>query len=814
VRARFLHKTGSPTLLRILVGLILLGGLVTLWGPRPHALTGPLVPFPLVFVSRQIPNNGTIYWNVPKDQPGVGPHSRFRPASPGQLVVREVDGSTRLLVDGAAPTAASLNLIDVNAPDVSYDGQWIAFAGLPQGSYAQNPVTNPGAWRIYVIRADGTQLRKVTPEESRAAIPDNLQAYDDTDPCWLPDGRLVFASSRWPSFAHYSGVRTSNLYVINSDGTGRRRITAERNGADRPVVDPLTGKIVYARWWRNHRFPLDDMSTVTDAAGWYKQKDGLSAIRGLQMTGAAQYADWLFRNAWHAATINPDGTGLALWGAAIRNESVTGNDEKNHVYGGGFSPAGVYFANYFPMYNMTEAGGFGGIRRFTRGAAAGYTPILGITTLTGDYVHPSNPTSYGVFHGTYVTEPEVLPDGRLVVSVAPDVGQDYALYVANADGSGLTPVYDRIGTTELRVRAIRPRPLPPVLTDTVTQEPSLVPPPAAGPYDQDGTFVFDSLNVYANGAVDTDIISAPAIGSAATIRFFIDHQRSSPGSFPNLDWPILLVERPVSPAGSVTEPAAPANVPLFEQLRTPDGKVPFTGGHQQTGAAHVSGMNYGRPATTVRCVGCHIGHTMIPVPASAELAQWTNLAPGATITVSSTRDANQNKGLIDRRVLKGEIWRYWTSAPGQNQNQWARLTFPVPIRVQSVRLYNPRAGEANSNISVLAATVRLYSDAAATQQVAVQAVGVLSVAGTTVEFTPIVARAVQIDLNSVTGTFYGAPSAGLAEVEVIASGDVSSTAPPPPPPPANDGDLDGLPDDWETRVRSQSCGPERRQRRS
>jgi hypothetical protein len=762
------------------------------------AQVSPLVPYPLVFVSRQIPDRGTIYWSVPNDQPGVGAHSRFRVASPGQLVVRETNGALRLLVDGAAPTTASLNLIDVNAPDVSYDGQWIAFAGIPQGSYDRGPVTNPSAWRIYVIRADGTGLRRVSPDESRAGISGNLQAYDDTDPAWLPDGRLVFSSTRYPGFGHYSGARLSNLYVMNADGAGLHRITAERNGADRPLVDPVTGKIVFARWWRNHRFPLDDMSTVADANGGFRQKDGLSALTDVQMTGAGQYAGFLFRNAWHAATINPDGTGLALWSGSQRNQPVAGNDERNHMYGGGFSPSGELYANYFPMYNMTEAGGFGGIRKFVRGAAAGYTPIAGQTTLSTNYASPSNPTSFGVYNGTYVTEPEVLPDGRVIVSTANSVGQDYGLAVMNADGSGMTALYDRPGTTELRVRAIRPRTLPPVLGDTVTQVASRTPPTAAGPYDIDGTFVFDALNVYANAPVDVDVLSAPAIGSAATIRFFIDHQRTSPGSFPNLDWPILLGTLPVAPDGSVREPAAPANVSLFEQLRRPDGRVPFTNGPEPTAAAHVAGMNYGRPGTTARCMGCHMGHTLIPVPATAEAAKWTNLAPGAAVEVSSSRDATYNKGLIDRRVMKGENWRYWTSANGQYQNQWARLIFPVSIRVQTVRLYNPRqGGDASSSIAVPSAIVRLYSDAAGTQQVAQQSVGALSVSGTDVTFaTPTVARVVRIDIGATTGTFYGARVASLAEIEVIASGDVTSTAPPPPP---DDTDLDGLPDDWETR---------------
>jgi hypothetical protein len=774
-----------------------LAAAVLLYVQRPIAQGGPGIPYPLVFASRQIPDRGTIYWNVPRAQPGVGAHSRFRLAAPGQLVVREPNGTLRVLVDGTAPTSASLHLIDVNAPDVSYDGQWIVFAGLPQGSHDAAPANNPNAWRIYVIGADGSGLRRVSPDEDRAAIPSILRAYDDTDPVWLPDGRIAFASTRWPAFGHYSGVRVTNLYVVDADGTDLRRITAERNGAERPLVDPVTGKIVFARWWRNHRFPLDDMSTIADPNGGYRRHNGLSAERNVQMDGSPQYADHLFRNAWHAAAINPDGTGLALWGGSQRNQAASGNDERNHMYGGGFAPNGDLYANYFPMYNMTEAAGFGGLRRFSRGALAGYTPVAGITTLGTTYVNPSNPTSYGVYPGPYVTEPEVLPDGRLVVSRALDVNQDYGLAVMNADGTGVVPVYDRAGTTELRVRAIRPRPIPPVIADTVTQVPSRVPPTAAGPYDVDGTFVFDALNVYANAPVDVDIISAPAIGSAATIRFFIDHQRTSMGSFPNLDWPILLGERAVAADGSVREPAAPANVPLFEQLRRADGRVPLTGGPEPTGAAHVAGMNYGRPGTTARCVGCHIGHTLIPVPATDAAAKWSNLAPGAAIEVSSTRDAAYNRGLIDRRVLKGEIWRYWTAATGQHENQWAKLTFPVPIRVHKVRLYNPRpGGEANSSLAIGGATVRLYSDAAATQQVAVQTVGALTVGGTDATFTPAVARAVRVEIGAVTGTFYGARTASLAEIEVIASGDVSGTAPPPEP---DDTDGDGLPDDWEAR---------------
>jgi hypothetical protein len=365
----------------------------------------------------------------------------------------------------------------------------------------------------------------------------------------------------------------------------------------------------------------------------------------------------------------------------------------------------------------------------------------------------------------------VLPDNRIVVSWASGIEQDYGLYVVNADGTGLTKLYDNPGTTELRAKVLAPRPKPPVLTDSITSDASLLPPPATGPYDQDGTFTFDALNVYFNAPVDTEIINAMPVGSAAVIRFFLDHQRTGPGSYPNFDWPILLDERPVNPNGSVRQPNSPANLPLFEQIRSTDGTVPFTPGVSGS-AAHVAGMNFGRPGEVQRCVGCHSGHSMIPVPATDEEAQWTNLAPGAVVAVSSSRDDEHNRGLVDRRVRTGEIWRYWTSAHGQTANQWIQLTFPVPVTVRTVRLYNPRQGdEANSSINVGQATVRLFSDAAGNIEAARQVSGALSTDGTDLSFDEVQARVVRVEFDRVTGSFYGVDSVGLAEIEVIARGE-------------------------------------------
>jgi hypothetical protein len=166
---------------------------------------------------------------------------------------------------------------------------------------------------------------------------------------------------------------------------------------------------------------------------------------------------------------------------------------------------------------------------------------------------------------------------------------------------------------------------------------------------------------------------------------------------------------------------------------------------------------------------------MIPVPANPADAQWTNLAPGAAVTVSSLHPhpdySKSTLGLIDRQVRKGSIYNYWRSDPQQNPNQqWVQLTFPVTVTVRTVRLYNPRQGD-DSTIQVNQATVRIYSDAAAITEVAQATSGPLSVDGVNVSFDDLQARTVRVEINSVSGLLQGDVVASLAEVEVIARGE-------------------------------------------
>ena len=517
------------TILSYVLSLALLQPLLA--PPALRAQAPPGIP-PLVFVSRQLLPNGSVYYTETNALPGVGGYSRFRVASPGRLLVRESNGSIRVLIDGANPTAATLNLIDVNAPDVSYDGTKILFAGFPADEYDpssdRRPLANPDGWRIYVINANGTGLRQLTFSDQDnldysqfgTTAASALRSYDDTDPAWLPDGRIVFSSSRWPVLAQYSGSRASNLYVMNGDGSNLHRITAEKNGADRAIIDPITGKIVFSRWWRNQRHATDLMDTVPNnqysCCEGYDRKDGLTRNRGNEVGGFFL----LRRNRWHLASINPDGTDLVQFAGPHHSSDGV------QAYGGSFGPNDEFIANYFPITNLSEAAGFGGLRRYRRGQTE-YEPIAGVWARydQGLSLVRESPPSFGVLRHDYAAEPAVLADGRIVFSLAQNIYQDYGLYVSDPNGGGRTLLYDLPGTSELRARPLLPRARPPIIPDSVNTYASLLPPTEAGPYDQDGTFVFDALNVYGNAPVDTVEASAPPVGSAATIRFFTDFQR-------------------------------------------------------------------------------------------------------------------------------------------------------------------------------------------------------------------------------------------------------------------------------------------------
>ena len=123
--------------------------------------------------------------------------------APSSVYVVNADGSgqRRLARNLWAAGAGSGPTFD---PAWSPDGQMIAFVG--RVGLTAGPVTGLGE-PIYVVRADGSGLRNLTPKP--------VGTY--AAPTWSPDGRkLAFVSDR---------EGNSDVYVMNADGSGQRSLT-------------------------------------------------------------------------------------------------------------------------------------------------------------------------------------------------------------------------------------------------------------------------------------------------------------------------------------------------------------------------------------------------------------------------------------------------------------------------------------------------------------------------------------------------------------------------------------------------------------
>jgi len=146
-------------------------------------------------------------------------------------------------------------------------------------------VGSHGRWQIFEIGVDGRGLRQVTRGEEN-----DVDSYDS---CYLPDGRVLFASS-----ACYQSVpcerrcdEVANLCIMDADGSRMRRLCFDQDHNFYPSL-MADGRVLYTRW------------EYTDIA---------HAFTGRLMT------------------MNPDGTG-----------------QRAHYASGGFWPNRIFYARPIP----------------------------------------------------------------------------------------------------------------------------------------------------------------------------------------------------------------------------------------------------------------------------------------------------------------------------------------------------------------------------------------------------------------------------------------------------------------------------------
>ena len=139
----------------------------------------------------------------------------------------------RQLAAGALPVGSYQH------PELSADGRRILFAYCPVPSVPVNREQHLDRFfHLYEMNTDGSGLRQLT-----------SGSFDDFSPRYLPDGRLVFVSTRRGGF-HRCGrgpCPTYTLAVSEADGSNPHPISFHETHEWDPAVLP-DGRVLYTRW--------------------------------------------------------------------------------------------------------------------------------------------------------------------------------------------------------------------------------------------------------------------------------------------------------------------------------------------------------------------------------------------------------------------------------------------------------------------------------------------------------------------------------------------------------------------------------------
>ncbi|HOX40472.1 MAG TPA: hypothetical protein PL033_21035 [Candidatus Brocadiia bacterium] len=187
---------------------------------------------------------------------------RARPG--GGLFILEKPGISLQTRDILQGKLAGGNILE---PRLSYDAKRIVFSFVRCRSEPFVPeqldnASDDGFYHVYEVNVDGTELRQIT-----------SGPYDDVMPCYLPDGGIVFSSTRRKGYARCFGPQFSprwhvyTLHRVDSDGANLRTLSFHDTNEWFPTVG-RDGLILYSRW------DYIDRDAVTHQNLWSTRPDG------------------------------------------------------------------------------------------------------------------------------------------------------------------------------------------------------------------------------------------------------------------------------------------------------------------------------------------------------------------------------------------------------------------------------------------------------------------------------------------------------------------------------------------------------------
>lgn len=208
-----------------------------------------VIDFPIAYVKQPIP---------------VDDNGAFEQQDLREQITFQIGGNLYFR-DRASPSALEVNITepiigdqgDVRDVEIAFDGSKLLFSmrGPADPNLDLDDEDQP-TWNLWEYTFETAELRRV--------ITTDLTAENGHDimPKYLPDGRIIFASTRQTrsqailldegkgAFPHVDEDRNEfafNLHVINSDGSGLEQVTFNQSHDLDPAV-LADGRVVFSRW--------------------------------------------------------------------------------------------------------------------------------------------------------------------------------------------------------------------------------------------------------------------------------------------------------------------------------------------------------------------------------------------------------------------------------------------------------------------------------------------------------------------------------------------------------------------------------------
>ncbi|SFD47721.1 hypothetical protein [Pseudoalteromonas denitrificans] len=179
--------------------------------------------------------------------------------NPGAALFLQLNSSTNSppinITDSAFTNGLSVEPYDVKDVETSHDGRFVIFAMRAPEIKDADEDEQP-TWNIWQYEINSAALTRL--------IQSDLQAEQghDTSPYYLPDGRVVFSSTRqstnkatlldegkpqYQALDDQLKQKSSVLHIMDADGSNINQISFNQGNDFNPIV-LSTGKILFTRW--------------------------------------------------------------------------------------------------------------------------------------------------------------------------------------------------------------------------------------------------------------------------------------------------------------------------------------------------------------------------------------------------------------------------------------------------------------------------------------------------------------------------------------------------------------------------------------